>query len=44
MFLFWVQGLVEFVGEQEETGLNFKRPLLASSTEGLEQQENCGGA
>lgn len=32
MLLFRVQGLVEYVGEQEETGLNFKRPLLASST------------
>lgn len=31
MLLFRVQGLVEYVGEQEETGLNFKRPLLASS-------------
>lgn len=32
MLLFRVQGLVEYVGEQEETGLNLKRPLLASST------------
>lgn len=32
MLLFRVQGLVEYVGEQEETGLNFRRPLLASST------------
>lgn len=38
-FFFRVQGLVEYAWEQEGTGLNFKRPLMASWTE---QEENFG--